>query len=143
MHPTIKSQLMALHSACQSLGIEPENNAEQPGQAFLAFSKRDAGRIVSHCFARWGWSPTIVLMDKTLPAIPKGQQWLGTDAIEPLTPMRALNMLYGMTPVETARDAEALIAWAEDNPEQLTNGEALRGLAMVRRHLADERYPEA
>lgn len=135
MHPTIKSQLMAIHSAAQSLGIDAENNVEQPGQAFVAFSKRDAGKVVAHCFARWGWGPTIVLFDATLPALPKGLQWIGTDAVEPLTPMKALNMLYGMTPVETAQDAEALIAWAEDNPEQLTSGQALRGLAMVRNHL--------
>jgi hypothetical protein len=135
MHTTIKHQLMFLQSACQSLGIEPENNVEQPGQAFIALRKKDAGKVVSHCFARWGWGPTIVLFDATLPALPKGLQWIGTDAVEPLTPMRALNMLFGLTPIESATDAEALIAWAEDNPEQLTSGQALRGLDMVRRHL--------
>ena len=131
---------MFLHSACQSLGIEPENNIEQPGQAFLALRKKDAGKVTAHCFARWGWMPTIVLFDATLPALPKSQQWIGTDAVEPLTPMRALNMLYGMTPIESATDAEALIAWAEDNPEQLTSGQALRGLDMVRRHLEGGYY---
>ncbi len=131
---------MFLHSACQSLGIEPENNIEQPGQAFLALRKKDAGKVTAHCFARWGWGPTIVLFDATLPALPKSQQWIGTDAVEPLTPMRALNMLYGMTPIESATDAEALIAWAEDNPEQLTSGQALRGLDMVRRHLEGGYY---
>ena len=134
---------MAIHSACQSLGIEPHGGAvSSQGQHCLSMGAKSANRVSALCFSRWGWSPVTIVSDSALPRLKKGV-WIGTEIIPALSPMQALNMLYGMTPIETARDAEALVAWAEDNPEQLTNGEALRGLAMVRRHLADERYPEA
>jgi hypothetical protein len=135
MLPLIKNQRARLHSACQDYEIEPFDEVTRTEQAFMLLSKRDAGKVVSHCFARFGWFPTLVLSDNSLPTPGKGRQWIATDLAPTVGHMRALNMIYGLEPIEDERTAEAVVYWAENNPEQLTSGQALRGLDMVRKHL--------
>lgn len=49
-----------------------------------------------------------------------------------INPHKALQILYGLAPVESLEEAHAVIAWAEATPEALTNGQACRGLAALR-----------
>jgi hypothetical protein len=102
------------------------------GQTFFLFSKREAGKVIARCFARFGWSPAMVPFHLSLPPAGKGNQWIATDYVPPVSPVRALYVLHGLAALADAEEARAIVAWGEANPESLTSGQACRGLESLR-----------
>lgn len=127
-----KMQEALINGALMDLEIDPANCLEEGGQVFFLMSKREAGKVMARCFALHGWSPSLVPFDLRLPPAGKGMQWIATDLIPPVSPTLALATLYGMRPFGDLEEAHAVIAWAEANPEQLTTGQAMRGLETLR-----------
>ena len=134
MDPKTNTQLGMLHSACMDLRIDPEADATNGrGQAFLAMSAKDARSVSARCFARWQWFPVLCSKDETLPRISKSLCWIGTEPPpRAVSPFACLSVLTGMRPVESLEEAEAILAWADANPEQLTFGRACYGVEALR-----------
>lgn len=66
-------QIALMHSAADCLGIEPHNGGiSSQGQYCLSMGRKSAGRLMAYCFARWGWSPSLILFDAALPKLRKG-----------------------------------------------------------------------
>jgi len=125
-------QTALINGACMELEIDATDCREADGQTFFLLSKREAGKVLARCFARFSWSPSMVPFHLSLPPAGKGMQWIATDYCPPVSPALALSVLYGARPVADLQEAEGIIQWAEANPEQLTSGQACRGLEALR-----------
>lgn len=122
-----------LHSAAQDFEFEAiDEGVTSQGQRCLLFTEKQANKISARCFDRWGWFPSVILSDEALPKAKAGRCWLAVDIPVSISPSKALNILFGLQPVESLGEAEAVLAWADQNPQALTNGQACRGVDQLR-----------
>ena len=68
-----------INGVCMDLEIDPTDGRESNGQTFFLFTKREASRVVSRCYALNDWSPVLIPFDLALPPAGKGMQWVATD----------------------------------------------------------------